>query len=83
MKKFRIILILGITFIITSLNVSFNNENNSIDNLLLQSTAQPGPGSCALNGYKTWSGGLFGTKGKNCWCDTIRKPLDTCNVIQD
>jgi hypothetical protein len=70
-----------------NVQVGMNNGDSSAMNLqsLEASIYSPtaiatvSPGDCAMNGYKTWEGGWFGTRAKDCWCSTIRKPLQSCS----
>lgn len=81
MVKNKLLKIILLFSIFISLNISKEIENINTYTLLLDANAQPNPGPCAQNGYKTWNGGLFGTKAKDCWCDTIRRPLQECSVV--
>lgn len=80
MVKSKYLKISVIFFVFISLNIPKDINNTNGNSSLVETIAQPSPGPCAFNGYKTWNGGLFGTKAKDCWYDTIRRPLEECNI---
>ena len=79
MKKIKYTVIGLLPFAIMSFNVTKNDDSGELDVYVIEASAQS-PGACAANGYKTWAGGLFGTKAKNCWCETVRKPRLVCET---
>lgn len=81
MKKIKYFGIIILTFVALSLNVSTYDGNDNANKFMLEANAvmEIDPGGCAMNGYKTWAGGIGGNKGKDCWCNTIRRPQTECN----
>lgn len=80
MNNLKKLIFLSMAFIILSISLSVVHVPENIPDLNTKVQAKVGGDPCALNGVKTWGGGLFGQKGKNCWCDTIRKPIAECET---
>lgn len=58
-------------------------ETGDLSIIVTEASALNPGGPCAVNGFKTWGGGLFGDKGYTCYCDVVKKPKMPCTIIVD